>query len=104
MKFKPMQDRILVREIVQNAAGLVLPPQAQLEGPKCAMVLAVGDGSRFMNGETIPVKVEVGQTVLFERHCGVQIIVADEKLLMLREGEIMGVFVDEASATLHSVR
>jgi chaperonin GroES len=111
MKFKPMQDRILVREIVPTSSGGVVLPDTAQHGPKWGVVLAVGDGSRFQTGLQIPVRVNEGQRVMFARHSGEKITVDTEQLLMLREGEIMGVFEEDESAsgtstpaTLHSVR
>ena len=108
MKFKPMQDRILVREMVPTSSGGVVLPDTVNQGPKWGVVLAVGDGSRFQNGLQIPVRVNEGERVMFERHGGVKIRVDTEELIMLREGEIMGTFQDEddgaGAKTLHSVR
>ena len=106
MKFKPMQDRILVREMAPTSSGGVVLPDTANAGPRWAVVLAVGDGSRFQNGLQIPVRVNEGERVMFERHCGVKIRVDTEELIMLREGEIMGVFEDDEQTpqTLHSVR
>lgn len=104
MKFKPMQDRVLVRPIVATSAGGVMLPEVVDTGPKWGVVLAVGDGSRFQTGLQLPVRVIEGQRVMYERHCGVKVQVDTEQLLMLREAEIMGVFEDEESVPLHSVK
>ena len=104
MKFKPMQDRILVREMVPTSTGGVVLPDTVNQGPKFGVVIAVGDGSRFQSGIQVPVRVNEGQRVMFERHCGVKIRIDAEELLMLREGEIMGVFEDDEAVPLHSVK
>lgn len=105
MKFKPMQDRVLVREMIPTSSGGIAIPEAAQSGPKWGVVLAVGDGSRFQTGLQIPVRVNEGARVMFERHCGVRVQVDTESLLMLREAEIMGVFEDDAEPqTLHSVK
>src|SRR5678816_198206 len=101
-----MQDRVLVREMLPTSSGGVILPETAQQGPKWGVVLAVGDGSRFQTGIQLPVRVMEGQTVMFERHCGVRVRIDTEELLMLHEGEIMGVFEEAEPQTqpLHSVK
>ncbi len=103
MKFKPMQDRILLR-VIEPEKPLVYAPEAAAERPVFGIVMAVGDGSRFQSGLTIPVRVQVGQKVMYEKHAGSKITVAGEFLLMIREGDVIGVFEDDVPAKLASVQ
>lgn len=97
MKFKPMQDRILI-QVIEPEKPLVYAPEATAERPVFGVVMAVGDGSRFQSGLTIPVRVQVGQKIMYEKTAGSKITVAGETLLMIREGDVIGVFEDEAPA------
>ena len=97
MKFKPMQDRILI-QVIEPEKPLVYAPETTHERPVFGLVMAVGDGSRFQSGLTIPVRVQVGQKVMYEKTAGSKITVAGETLLMIREGDVIGVFEDEAPA------
>ena len=103
MKFKPMQDRILL-QVIEPEKPLVYAPERHAEQPVFGIVMAVGPGSRFSNGETLPVRVTVGQKVMYEKTSGSKITVAGETLLMIREGDVIGVFEDEQGSALHSVK
>lgn len=89
MKFKPLQDRILVEVVPEkSAAGIELPPSAA-EPQQRGQVVAVGDGTRFPNGELIPVRVTTGDVVLFEG--GTKMKIEGRELVMLREGDVLGI-------------
>lgn len=90
MKFRPIQDRVIVRVVPErSAAGIELPPG--VSGPhRTGLVLAVGDGMRFMDGQLHPVRFRAGDTVLFEG--GEVVRIEGEELTMLRESQVVGIF------------
>lgn len=93
MKIRPLSDRILVkREDAEQktATGIVIPDIAQ-EKPTKATVKAVGPGRVTSDGRLIEMNVKVGDTVLFGKYSGNEIEVDGEKLLMMREEDILGV-------------
>ena len=59
MKFRPLQDRVLVRRIEQDektAGGIIIPDTAK-EKPMEGEVIAVGPGARGEDGKLHSVKV-----------------------------------------------
>ena len=93
MKIRPLQDRVVVRrteEETTTAGGIVLPGSAT-EKPAQGEVLAVGPGRRLENGDTQPVDVNVGDTVVFGKYSSNTVKIDDEELLILNESEIFGV-------------
>ena len=93
MKIRPLQDRVVVRrteEETTTSGGIVLPGSAA-EKPAQGEVLAVGPGKRLEDGNSQPVDVEVGDTVVFGKYSSNTIKVGDEELLILSESEIYGV-------------
>ena len=93
MKIRPLQDRVVVRrteEETTTAGGIVLPGSAT-EKPAQGEVLAVGPGKRLENGDTQPVDVNVGDTVVFGKYSSNTVKIDDEELLILNESEIFGV-------------
>ena len=93
MKIRPLQDRVVVRrteEETTSAGGIVLPGSAT-EKPAQGEVLAVGPGKRLESGETQPVDVKVGDTVVFGKYASNTVKIGDEELLILGESEIYGV-------------
>src|ERR1700722_18830154 len=94
LKLRPLYDRVLVRRTATKTNvmvnGILLPDNA-VERPEEGEVLSIGKG-HIKDGERIPVDVEVGQTVLFGKYSGNETELNGEKLLLLREDELLGVF------------
>ena len=76
MKLKPVNDKIVVKpiekdEVETTASGIILPDSVEggslLEGE----VVAVGDGMYSASGTLIPVVVNVGETILYNKHAQV---------------------------------
>jgi len=90
MKIRPLQDRVVVRRMEEettSAGGIVLPGSAT-EKPAQGEVLAVGPGKRLDSGDTQPVDVNVGDTVVFGKYSSNTVKVDDEELLILNEKAI----------------
>jgi len=93
-KLRPLYDRLLIRvndkskDVFVNG---VLLPESAVEKPHEGEVIAVGNG-RIVNGERIPVDAKVGDTVVYGKYSGNEIDFQGEKLLLLQESELMGVF------------
>jgi chaperonin GroES len=91
MKLKPLGDRLIVRAIEEEAttaSGIVLPDTAK-EKPQKGEVIAVGDG-RFEDGDKrIPLDVSEGDTVLYSKYGGTEIVFDGEDLLVLRESDVL---------------
>lgn len=93
MNIRPLQDRVVVRrteEETTTAGGIVLPGSAT-EKPAQGEVLAVGPGKRLENGDTQPVDLKVGDTVVFGKYSSNTVKIGEEELLILSESEIYGV-------------
>ena len=93
MNIRPLQDRVVVRRTEEektSAGGIVLPGSAS-EKPAQGEVIAVGPGKRQENGDTQPVDLKVGDTVVFGKYASNTVKIGDEALLILSEGEIYGV-------------
>ena len=67
MKFRPLQDRVLIRRIEEEektAGGIIIPDTAK-EKPMEGEVIAAGPGTRDDDGKLRPLDVKVGDRVLF---------------------------------------
>jgi chaperonin GroES len=90
---RPLYDRVVVRRVVEeerSKGGLFIPEQAK-EKPAQGEVLAVGQGRRLESGELIVLETKVGDRVLFGKYSGTEVELDGEKLLILREDEVLGV-------------
>jgi chaperonin GroES len=100
MKFRPLQDRVVVRRITaeeKTAGGIIIPDTAK-EKPQEGEVIAVGPGGRDEAGKLIPPDVKKGDRVLFGKWSGTEIKLDGEELLIMKESDIMGVITSGAAA------
>ena len=93
MKFRPLQDRILIKRIENESktSGGIIIPDAAKEKPQEGKVVAVGNGKKLDDGSTIPMDVKKGDTILFGKYSGSEIKLDGIEHLILREDEILGV-------------
>jgi chaperonin GroES len=99
VKFRPLQDRVLVRRIEQEektAGGIIIPDTAK-EKPMEGEVIAAGPGTRGDDGKLNPLDVKVGDRVLFGKWSGTEIKIDGEDLVVMKESDIMGI-VEETTA------
>ena len=99
MKFRPLQDRVVVRRIDAEAksAGGILIPDTVKEKPQQGNVISVGPGARDESGKLIPIDIKAGDRVLFGKWSGSEVRIDGEELLIMKESDIMGV-VEETVA------
>ena len=72
LNLKPLGSRVVVEPVEENevtAGGIILPDTAK-EKPQKGVVLSVGPGDRDEDGKHIPMDVQVGDTVLFQKYGG----------------------------------
>jgi chaperonin GroES len=99
MKLRPLQDRVLVRRVEQeakSAGGIIIPDTAQ-EKPMQGEVVAVGPGARDESGTLHALDVKVGDRVLFGKWSGAEIKLDGEELIIMKESDIMGVIAPVAA-------
>ncbi|MCQ8873251.1 MAG: co-chaperone GroES [Mesorhizobium sp.] len=93
MAFRPLHDRILVRrlEAEEKTSGGIIIPDTAKEKPQEGEVLAVGPGARDDSGKLVELDVKVGDRILFGKWSGTEIKLDGEDLLIMKEGDVMGV-------------
>jgi chaperonin GroES len=99
MKFRPLQDRVLVRRLEQEEktrGGIIIPDTAK-EKPMEGEVIAVGPGARSEDGKVHPLDVKAGDRVLFGKWSGTEIKIDGEELLIMKESDIMGIITETAA-------
>ena len=93
MKFRPLQDRVLIRRLdseEKTAGGIIIPDTAK-EKPMEGVVVAVGPGARDEAGKLVPLDVKAGDRVLFGKWSGTEVKIDGEDLLIMKETDVMGV-------------
>lgn len=99
MKFRPLQDRVLIRRVVGEAktsGGIIIPDTAK-EKPAEGEIVAVGPGARGEDGKLRPLDVKPGDRVLFGKWSGSEIKLDGEDLIIMTESDILGV-IDQSAA------
>jgi len=93
INIKPLGDRVVVEPVEREqttASGIILPETAK-EKPQEGKVLAAGPGRRDDAGKRIAMDVAVGDSVLFAKYAGTEIKLGDQKLLILKESDILAI-------------
>jgi len=90
MAIKPIGDRVLVElleEEVSKVGSLYVPDTAK-ERPQRGKIIAVGEG-RLDGKDLVPMRVKVGDKVLFGKYAGVELKHEDKDYLILNEHDIL---------------
>jgi chaperonin GroES len=91
---KPLEDKVIVKPIEDGeqvtASGLIVQT-FEKERPSEAIVVAVGPGMTFGDGDRMTIDLNVGDKVIFAKYQGTEIEHEGEKLLILAYRDIVAV-------------
>jgi len=93
----PLGDRVLVKPLVtgedkKNKAGIIIPETIGKEKAERGKVVAVGEGRWNEDGDgLVPMRVKVGQTVIFSKYSPDEIKIEGEEYFILKEESILAV-------------
>ena len=93
MKFKPLQDRVVVKRLESDektSGGIIIPDTAK-EKPSEGEVLAVGPGEITEDGKSKPMNVKKGDKILFGKWSGTEVKLNGQDVLIMKESDIMGI-------------
>ena len=93
MKIRPLQDRVIVKRIEEEAktkGGIIIPDTAK-EKPMEGLVISVGKGKTADDGKLIKPDVKAGDRILFGKYSGTEVKIDGEELLIMREDDILGI-------------
>jgi chaperonin GroES len=95
-KIIPLADRAFVKPGIPNdgkksKSGIIIPETVDKDRPEQGEVLAVGEGKTLENGEVVPMKVKVGDIVLFSKYGPDEVTIEGEKYYIIREEAILAV-------------
>ena len=92
--FEPLGDRVLISPIKRtdqySKGGLYIPEVAQ-ERTIEAEVLAVGPGALNARGDLVPMRLSVGDVVMYAKHAGIRVEIGGAEMLLLHESDVYGV-------------
>ena len=94
-KFTPLGDRVLVRpesKEQKSKGGLILTDTVQRGQKVYGEVVSIGTGIFSQAGERIPMTVQVGDIVMYEKSHGTnKIEIGDEEFLLFNEHQLIGI-------------
>lgn len=88
MKIRPLADRVLIRPTAAEevtVSGIIIPDSAK-EKPLRGEIIAAGTGSK--DEEMV---LKAGDNVLYGKYAGTEIDVDGEKLLIMRQNDVLAV-------------
>lgn len=88
MKLKPLADRVIIQPTAAEevtASGIIIPDSAK-EKPLKGTVIAVGNGTK--DEEMV---LKEGDRVLYGKFAGTEIDVDGDKVLVMRQNEVLAV-------------
>jgi chaperonin GroES len=102
-QLRPLFDRIVIKELDPDRirrSGLLVPAGSDEPPPQHGIVLAVGPGLDWWDQAGIRMPVKPGDHVVFPASAGSWIEVDEERLLVCRVGELLGVLeqIDQCPA------
>ena len=93
MNLRPLQDRILVKRVEEEAktkGGIIIPDTAK-EKPVEGKVVAAGNGKVGDDGKRVALEVKEGDRILFGKYAGTDVKIEGEEYLIMREDDVLGV-------------
>ena len=89
--FTVLYDNIIItpHKKEEEIQGLILPSMSE-EKPQLGTVVAIGDGRLMDDGTVVPLKIMVGDTVLFNKYSTTQFFLENVEYLILREEDVIG--------------
>ena len=93
MKFRPLQDRVVIRRIQaeEKTPGGILIPDTVKEKPQEGEVVSVGPGVRNESGKLVSLDLKAGDRVLFGKWSGAEVKIDGQELLIMKEMDVLGV-------------
>ena len=92
----PLGDRVLIKPISEEGkkskSGIILPETIGKEKPERGKIVAVGEGRWNEDGDgRVPMRVKVGQTVIFSKYSPDEIKIDGEEYFILKEENILAI-------------
>lgn len=93
-ELRPLFDRVVIKELDperMRRSGLVVPAGTNDPPPQQGIVLAVGPGLDWWEHVGVTMPIRPGDHVVFPASAGSWVEVDEERLLVCRVGELLGV-------------
>lgn len=86
--FNILEENVLVKGIVVEERGGVYKPAQYDDKPELGLVIKVGTGRVLESGDSLPMKIQVGDTVYFNKYSSVKINLDGSDYFVIKEHDI----------------
>ena len=96
----PLGDKVVIlpQEEGEQMYGNIVVPDMGQEKPEMGKVLAVGPGRITPDGNLVPNRIKVGQTVLVPKFGAQTVTVENETYIIASENDVLGTLNKKANA------
>jgi chaperonin GroES len=95
LRIQPLGDRVLIKpfsgEDKKSPSGIIIPETVSKEKPEQGKVVAVGNGRIDEAGKVIPLRVKVGDTIIFSKYGYDDVKVDGQEYFMVKEEHILAI-------------
>ena len=95
IRVMPLGDRVVVEPEKfeeRTAGGIIIPDTARQEKPEKGTVVAVGEGKMNDDGRVLPMRLKVGDKVMFSKYGFDEIKIDGIEYFIIAETNIIAVF------------
>ena len=75
----------------KSPSGIIIPDSARKEKPERGVIVAVGEGRRTERGEIVPLRVKVGDTIMFSKYGFDEVKIDEEEYYIVTEANILAI-------------
>lgn len=90
----PLYDKVIIKRANTEQTGRLVIPAQYLEKEDRGTVIAVGCGRFTNDGNLVPLRVKVGDVVLFGKYAAAPFKFDGEEYLQVPEAELTGIIVE----------
>lgn len=92
LSLQPTHDLVFIsKKTEEKTDGVIIIPENAGQQDNVGIVVAIGPGKTYSNGNIIPLSVQVGDEVIYSLHAGQTFTSSGTELTALREDDIYAV-------------
>ena len=94
LRITPLGDRVVIQPEKfeeKTAGGIIIPDTARSEKPEKGIVVAVGGGKMNDEGRVLPMRLHVGDKVMFSKYGFDEIKIDGEEYFIISESNIIAI-------------
>jgi chaperonin GroES len=93
MRLVPTSDRLLIMPAKRQettSSGIIIPETAK-DKPVQGKVVAIGEGKVNNDGTLIPMRIQMDDEVLYNKHAGTEVSMDGDVYLLMKESDVLAI-------------